>query len=151
MFKALIHQLPLDTPVPLHVQIDPKNSLAPWQRVGTIVRTGSSVRVQLDDDARHVAPAWLACADGTCATGRVVTTVRFGVFQGSRGVAVIAEGPLTTDALSRARRMVGCRRARRSGMRGVGPRGLRSSWSWSTVDSEPEHQEECAHRRQARG
>ena len=95
MFTPSITTLLVGAAAPLLASIEVADGVTRWRRVGVITRTATRLQVELDACARFFLPAWEACAAATMMPKRRFARIRFGVFCGRAGVAVIAVGALT--------------------------------------------------------
>lgn len=151
MFTINVTKLPLDTAVPLLIQVDPGDSLSPWQKVGTITRTAEQLCVRFRAGAGHVFPVWDTCVwsdEARWGSRRSsFAHVRFGVFCAGRGVLVVAAGRLERWDLARAQasahgrrrprgRSVTAARARRAVRRPKGPMPMIGQVHAATKESE---------------
>lgn len=95
MFTSSITTLSVGATAPLLASIEAVDGVTRWRRVGVITRTSTRLQVTLDASATFFLPAWEACASATVMPTRQFARIRFGVFGGRAGVAVIAVGALT--------------------------------------------------------
>ena len=95
MFTPSITTLSVGTAAPLLASIEVADGVTRWRRVGVITRTATRLHVELDACATFFLPAWEACAATTVMPTRQFARIRFGVFCGRAGVAVVAVGALT--------------------------------------------------------
>lgn len=105
MFTTNVTELQIDNTVPLLIQVDPSDSLSPWQQVGTITRTATRLEVCFRSGAGHVLAVWDTCigaGSGWVNPRSIFAMVRFGVFCAKRGVQVLATGRVDRRDLARA-------------------------------------------------
>lgn len=106
MSNVLMGGLPALTELALHARVPSRDSLAAWQRVGTLYLSDRGPEVTWDADARHLAPLWERVATPQKpASARDATAIRFAVSLGRRTV-VVAEGWVPDAELARLRRLL---------------------------------------------